>query len=66
VIVVNNGNEDKNSVVKIDHPMLKNRSFIAKNLLTEEIKCYPAARAPVITWEVPRKDGAVFEISRKK
>jgi beta-galactosidase len=66
VVVVNNGNEEKNSVVRVEHPMLKNRRFTAKNLLTEEIKYYPASRAPVITWEVPRKDGAVFELKRKK
>ncbi len=65
-IVVNNGNEDTNAVVRIDHRLLKNRRFTVKNLLTGESKDYPASKISVITGEVLRKDGLVFEIKQKK
>ncbi|MBN1493156.1 MAG: beta-galactosidase [Candidatus Omnitrophica bacterium] len=65
-IMINNGNEEKSSVVSVNHPLIKNRRFAVKNLLDDQIKKYSATANPVITWEIPRKDGVVFEIKRLK
>ncbi|MFC1808835.1 beta-galactosidase [Candidatus Omnitrophota bacterium] len=66
LVIVNNGKEDKSSVVTIRHPLVQNRRFVTKNLLTDQTKVYSAARCPTITGEIPRKDGVILEIQRKK
>jgi beta-galactosidase len=62
LVVVNNGTENKNAKISIDVPEFFNHSFTWRDIEKKEKTIESAAALPVMSLDVLRKDGRVFEL----